>query len=113
MANWTKDLEGADSPESVLAVVNDYLRTLPSELASWLPRACRPSEQLAQPDEIHAWHAAIAIECAKPGAMYNSRLQEHAVTFLTASHRLHDLAAAPWRGGSKKPGASSKSSETS
>jgi len=111
LANWTKDVEGADSPESVLAVVNDYLRTLPSGVASWLPRASLPSGPLAQPEEIHAWHEAIATECDKPGAMYNGRLQEHAVIFMCASHRLHDLAAAPRRGGSKKPSSSESSSD--
>ena len=111
MANWTKELEGADSPESVLAVVNDYLRTLPSEMASWLPRSSRPSGQLAQPDEIHAWHQLIAAECSKPGAMYNGRLQEHAVIFMSAARRLHELAAAPWRGPPKKTGSSPANSD--
>ena len=107
LANWAKDFEAAAAPDEVLGIVNDYLRTLPSGMASWLPRASRPSEALASAAEIRTWHAVIARECAKPGAFYNSRLQEHAVIFLCAVRRLDELAGTLARGRGAKAGTSS------
>jgi len=107
LANWAKDFEGAAAAEDVLGIVNDYLRTLPSGLASWLPRASRPAQPLASPAEIRVWHDIIARECAKPGAIYNSRLQEHAVIFVCAVRRLDELAAAPRRDSTVKARTSS------
>ncbi len=107
MANWAKDFGAAVAVGDVLGIVNDYLRALPSELASWLPRASRPQEPLVAPAEIRGWHEIIVRECAKPGAIYNSRLQEHAVVFLCAVRRLDELAASPPRGRTAKAGTTS------
>jgi hypothetical protein len=108
VANLAKEIETAITSDSVIAVVNEYLRTLPSGLTSWLPRECRPPYPLSHPDEIRLWHEIVSRECTKPGAIYNSRLQEHAVIFLCAARRLDELIPAAARG-PKKTGADSSS----
>ena len=107
MANWAKDFEDAVAAEDVLGIVNDYLRTLPSGVASWLPRVSRPAQPLASPAEIRVWHEIVAREYAKPGAIYNNRLGDHAVIFLCAVRRLDELAAGPRRDSTAKAGTSS------
>ncbi len=90
--NFTQELAGAQSVDSVVALANQYLSELPPEVVASFPARCRP-EPVADAAAIHHWRRQLLAEvCTLPGTP-DLRLQDLAVFFLRASTRAHALSA--------------------
>jgi len=90
--NFTQQLAGAQSVDSVVALANQYLSGLPQEVVERFPATCRP-EPVADAAAIHHWRRQLLAEvCTLPGTP-DLRLQELAVFFLRASARANALSA--------------------
>lgn len=87
--NWHKDVSAADTPEALLAVVNEYLLGFPEASWSWIPRELRPP-LMATVEELHQWHHLLA-ERLKEATSPNIRMQDLCVFFLHASARAIEL----------------------
>lgn len=87
--NWHKDVSAADTPEALLAVVNDYLLAFPEASWSWIPRELRPP-LMATVEELHQWHQLLA-ERLSQASSPNIRMQDLCVFFLHASARAIEL----------------------
>ena len=87
--NWVKEIEGAQSADAVLELVNDFVGE--QEEAFWerLPKVLRPG-QIESEDELHVWHHRMVHELtiAKHAT---AELQEACVVFLRASVRIHQI----------------------
>ena len=90
--NFTQQLEGAQSVDSVVALANQFLSDLPQDVVERFPLRCRP-DPIADASAIHHWRRQLLAEvCTLPGTP-DLRLQELAVFFLRASARAHALSA--------------------
>lgn len=89
--NWLKAVHDADSEESLLAIVNEFLLAYPEAHWSWIPREARP-RLVASVRELADWHRRLSEHLAAAESP-NIRLQDVAVFFLQASARALELRA--------------------
>ena len=87
--NWHKDVAAADTPEALLAVVNEYLLGYPEAYWSWIPREARP-RLVASVQELHQAHHLLAERLALATSP-NIHMQDVCVFFLHASARAIEL----------------------
>jgi hypothetical protein len=87
--NWLKELGEVNSPEALLAAVNEYLLAQPEEYWSCIPRESRP-RLVASVEELHAWHQRLATTVGT-ATNPNIYLQDLCVFFMRASARAHAL----------------------
>ena len=88
--NWHKAIADADTPEALLAVVNEYLVGYPEAYWSWIPREARP-RLVATVDELYHQQQLLSERLAAIEAP-NIRLQDVCVFFLHASARALELS---------------------
>ena len=101
--NWVKEIEGAQSAEAVLELVNEFVEEQDEAFWKRLPSVLRPGS-IEHEDQLHIWHHRLVHELtiAKHAT---AELQEACVVFLRASVRIHQIhlrEAAP--GGSSNDG---------
>jgi hypothetical protein len=87
--NWMRAVREANSVETLLAVVNEYLLAYPEAYWSWIPREARP-RLVAAASELHDWNRTLS-EHLSASTAPNIRLQDLAVFFLQASARAIEL----------------------
>lgn len=87
--NWLRAVHDADSVDSLLAIVNEYLLAYPEAHWSWIPREARP-RLVASADELQEWHRRLSEHLGAVDSP-NIRLQDLAVFFLQASARALEL----------------------
>ena len=88
--NWMRAVHEANSLESLLALVNEYLLAFPEAHWSWIPREARP-RLVATAAELHDWNRRLSEQLSASQAAPNIRLQDLAVFFLQASARAIEL----------------------
>lgn len=87
--SWNNDLQAADSEDSVIAVVNEFLFEQDDRYWGRVPEGARP-EAVDNARDVHRWHHDLvqALKRMKPASF---ELQELCVLFLRASVRLHQI----------------------
>lgn len=90
--NFSHQLATAASIDSVVALANQYLFQLPSEVVEAFPPHCRP-EQIDDAAAIHHWRRQLLAEVSTLPGTPDLRFQELAVFFLRASSRVHAIAS--------------------
>jgi hypothetical protein len=114
--NWVKEIEGAQTVEAVLDLVNEYVAEQADAFWDRVPAIVRP-DAVESEDALHVWHHRMVHELtiARQATL---ELQDVCVVFLRASVRVHqinlreaapgrssndgDLSLAPLRRGSRR-----------
>lgn len=87
--NWVKEIEGAQSADDVLELVNEFVGEQAQAFWDRLPKVLRPGH-IESEDQLHVWHHRMVHELtiAKHAT---AELQEVCVVFLRASVRIHQI----------------------
>jgi hypothetical protein len=87
--SWNNDLQAAQSPDDIIAAVNEFLFEQDERFWSAVPDAARV-DAIDKPDQVHRRHHDLVqqLKAMKPASV---ELQELCVLFLRASVRLHQI----------------------